>query len=286
MFDSIIIGNGPAGISAALYLLRAKRTVLIIGKDIGALEKAHIIENYYGLPAPISGAELHANGLKQAEALGAEFSSEEVLGLGYGSEGFIVQTKTQSLEAKTVLLATGAPRSKLNIKGLKELEGKGVSYCAICDAFFFRGKNVAVIGNAEFALHEIADLAPHASKITLLTNGKELKITPPENVEVIETAIESLAGEDRLNAVNFKDGTSLALDGVFLALGQAAASDLARKVGAMVDGNSIVVDTDMKTTVPSLFAAGDCIGGVLQISTAVGEGAKAGLSMIAQLRKT
>ena len=167
----------------------------------------------------------------------------------------------------------------MNIPGIKEFEGKGVSYCAVCDAFFYRGKDVAVLGNGAYALHEIGDLSGVAESVTLLTNGVE-----PNgdfgNIKIITDPIDSLYGENRLSGVKFKDGSILPVSGLFIALGSAAASDLAKKVGALVEGNSIKVGADMSTGLPGLFAAGDCTGGLLQVSVAVGEGAKAAMSAI------
>lgn len=284
MYDLVIIGSGPAGISAALYACRAKLSVLVLGKDDGALATAHRIENYYGLSAPISGTELAAIGKAQATALGAVISGEEVLALNWEGS-FLVQTALNDYPARAVLLATGAPRAKITLPGLAEFEGKGVSYCAICDAFFFRGKSVAVLGNGEYAVHELLDLMPHAAKVTLLTNGVPLAAKVPDGVDVITQKLARLQGGNRLEQVVFEDGSFLPLDGFFVALGHAAAADLARKVGAVLEGSRILTDDHMQTTVPGLFAAGDCTGGILQISTAVGEGAKAALSIIPFLRK-
>lgn len=284
MYDLVIIGSGPAGISAALYACRAKLSVLVLGKDDGALATAHRIENYYGLAKPLSGAELAHVGRTQAKALGAVLSEEEVLALSWDGS-FLVQTALNDYKARAVLLATGAPRTKVKLPGLVELEGKGVSYCAICDAFFFRGKSVAVLGNGEYAVHELNDLLPHAAKVTLLTDGQPLRANVPKQVAVVSKKLQRLQGSNKLESVVFADQTKLAVDGLFIALGQAAAADLARKVGAVVEGNRIVTDETMQTTVPGLFAAGDCTGGILQISTAVGEGAKAALSIIPYLRK-
>lgn len=283
MYDLIIIGAGPAGISAALYACRAKLSVLILGKEDGALLHAHRIENYYGLATPISGAELAAIGRQQAETLGAVILPEQVLGLGYG-DGLEVQTDHATYHGRAVLLATGASRNRAKIEGLTPLEGRGVSYCAICDAFFFRGKSVAVLGSGEYALHELQDLMPHAKQLSLLTNGAPLTVNPPDSVTVDTRPIQAIVGAERVEAVQFADGDTMPLDGLFVALGTAGATDLARKVGAVVDGNRIVVDDKMQTNIPGLYAAGDCTGGVLQISTAVAEGTKAALAIIAHLR--
>ena len=169
----IIIGSGPAGISAALYLQRSGKTeVCVIAKGIGALDKADKIENYYGFAEPISGKALHENGITGAKRLGVFFIEEEVVSLAYNDAlQPVVYTDRNSYTADAVLLATGSSRQTVPVKGLKEHEGKGVSYCAVCDAFFFRGKDVCVLGSGEYAVHEAQVLQSTARSVTMLTNG-------------------------------------------------------------------------------------------------------------------
>ena len=283
-YDVIIVGNGPAGLSAALYTSRANLRTLVIGKDQGALAKADRIENYFGLAEPISGCELVENTKIQAKNLGADLVTDEIFHISWNQD-FTLEGREGSYRAKAVLLATGTSRKKADIEGLSRLEGHGVSYCAICDAFFYRGRKVAVLGNEEYAVHELAQLLPVAGSAALLTDGKELKAEAPEGVQVITKKIRSVDGEEAVTGVTFADGERLPADGLFVALGSAGAVDLARKVGALTDGKSIQVDETMATNVPGLFAAGDCTGGLLQISTAVGEGAKAAMSMIKYVRR-
>ena len=157
MQDVVIIGYGPAGVSAALYLRRSNKTVTLLGKDAGALAKAEKIENYFGLAEPVSGPELASIGLQQAIALGAKVVHDEVLDISWDGV-FTVTGKANKYDAPCVILATGSARKTLPIIGLKEYEGHGVSYCAVCDAFFYRGQSVGVLGNGNFALHEISHL--------------------------------------------------------------------------------------------------------------------------------
>lgn len=284
MYDVIIIGNGPAGLSAALYIKRAGLSALIIGKDGGALSKAERIENYFGLEKPLSGSELLGIGKKQVTALGAELLVSEVIGISW-NDNFTVETSSEVFEAKSVVFATGASRKTVKKEGLTEFEGKGVSYCAVCDAFFYRGKTVAVLGSGEYAVHELNELLPSAAKVYLLTDGQTLTAEPDKTVTVETSPVKRLYGGETLGGVEFADGRTLAVNGLFVALGTAGADALARKIGAEVSGNSIITDRKMKTNVPGLFAAGDCTGGVLQVSVAVGEGATAALSAIEFVRK-
>ena len=285
MKKAIIIGSGPAGISAALYLKRGNIDVTVISKGIGALEKAEKIENFYGTE-PVSGIELYNRGIESAKKLGIEFISEQVVSLNF-DENFkpIVDTEKNSYKADAVLLAMGVSRRSANIKGLKEFEGKGVSYCAVCDAFFYRNKDVAVLGNGEYALHEASVLAQTSKSVTILSNGLDMETDLPENIRYINKKIISVNGENTVQSVTFDDGETLEISGIFVAMGIAGSVDLARKVGVEVSDNKIAVNENMQTNIPFIFAAGDCIGGVLQVSKAVSDGAMAGLAMINFLKK-
>lgn len=283
MYDIIIIGAGPAGISASLYTLRANLNTLIIGKDEGALQQTDKIENYFGTGGVISGKELLEKGITQAEALGAVFAKEEVVSIEW-MENFTVTTQSNRYEAKAVIIATGNKRNTAKIKGIDTLEGKGVSYCAVCDAFFYRGKNVGILGSGEYALHEAMALKGVVNSITVFTDGKEITADFPEDISIVTSPVEEIQGEEKVSGVKTKDGNIYPLDGVFVALGTAGAGELARKLGLPIENNRISVNEDKSTMIPGIFAAGDCIGGVLQIATAVGEGAEAALSVIKYLK--
>ena len=287
MKKAIIIGSGPAGISAALYLQRSgKVQTVVISKGIGALAKAEKIENFYGFPEPISGRELHENGIEGAKRLGVQFIEEEVVSLSYNAEMHpIVSTTQQDHSADAVLIATGTSRKTVPIKGLKEHEGKGVSYCAVCDAFFFRKKPVCVIGNGEYAVHEAEVLASTSGSVTILTNGLKMASEVPESITVIDKKIVSVNGEVTVESVQFEDGDTLEVKGVFVALGVAGSGELARKVGAETENNRIKVNEKMQTNLPGLYAAGDCTGGMLQVYKAVYDGATAGLAMLEYLKQ-
>lgn len=169
---------------------------------------------------------------------------------------YTVKTRNNSFESKTLILATGASRKTPNIKGIKEFEGKGVSYCAVCDAFFYRGKNVSVLGSGDYALEEARTLLPVAKSVSILTNGEELvenRSINYDNFSIMEEKIEEIRGDNSVTCVMFKDGETINTDGVFVAVGVASSTDLARKLGVIINDNNIVVDENMATNVPRRF---------------------------------
>lgn len=281
----IIIGGGPAGLSAAIYAVRAGMQTTVLYKDGGALGKTDKIENYFGFPEALSGAELLGRGQKQAERLGAALVRTEVTGIEYAKHGFAVKTTGDAFSANAVILATGSPRAVPNIPGVREFEGRGVSYCAICDAFFYRSKAVGVLGQGEYALEEARVLLPVAGSVTLLTNGAPAPAALPEGLRVDTRPLACIEGGELVERAVFAEGARLPLDGVFIAYGTAGSGDFARKLGAQVDGARIRANADGSTAVPGLFAAGDCTGGLLQVAKAVADGAEAAMSAVKFVRK-
>lgn len=279
----VIVGSGPAGCSAALYAARAGMETTVISKGIGALQKAEQIQNYYGFEEGITGAELYRRGVAGAQAVGTQFVTAEVVGLDYAAT-LVVQTTAGDYPADAVILATGTGRIAPKIAGLAEHEGRGVSYCATCDAFFYRGKTAAVLGTGEYALHEVQALLPLAGKVILCTNGEPLTAEFPAGVTVCTEKLEAIEGEETVTALRLAGGGLLPADGLFVALGVAGSAALARKLGAPVENGRIVVDEKMQTGIPGLFAAGDCTGGMLQVCKAVYEGALAATEAIKQVR--
>ena len=279
MFDVVIIGSGPAGISAAIYLKRAKKNIIIISNGKSSLEKTEKIENYYGIES-ISGKELYEVGIKQAERLSIPIQMDEVTNISF-ENNFIVTTPNREYETTNVIIATGTNRITPSIKGIKEFEGKGISYCAICDALFYKNKNVAVIGNGNYAIHEAKQLKPVANSVTILTNGKEMiQNRDASDFEIEQTPIREFRGTNSIEEVEFENNNTKKIDGVFVAIGTASSTDLAKKIGAIVKNNNIAVDENMQTNVKGLYACGDCTGGLLQVNKAVYEGAKAAMNII------
>lgn len=279
----LILGAGPAGVSAALYTTRAGLETTLLYRDGGSLMKAHAIENYYGFAEPVPASALMENGRKQAARLGARFVEAQAFGISWDG-AFSVETDKGAYGAEALILATGTSRAAPRLKGLSELEGRGVSYCAVCDGFFYRGKDVAVLGAGDYAVHEAEELLPITASVTLLTNGEAAPAHLPKGLRAETRKLVALAGNDLLERAEFEDGGSLAVSGVFVALGTASGGDLARKLGVAMDGNRIIVDADMATNLPGLFAAGDCTGGKLQVAKAVYEGMAAGSAAIGFLR--
>ncbi len=276
MHDVIVIGGGPAGVSAAIYLKRFKLDVSIIMKDIGTLAKTDHIENYYGIVEPISGTDLFQRGLDQAKRLGIPIEVEEVLNIDY-FDSFTVKTTKGEHRAKAVLLATGASRVNLRVRGFKEFVGKGISYCAICDGFIYRNKKIGLVGTGEFMREELEVLKNFSSDITVFTNGSNLQVDV-ENFLVVKEPLLEIKGEDVVNKVITKD-KEYPIDVLFVAMGTPSAADFALRMGAFIENNNIIVDDNFMTNIPGLFAAGDCIGGLLQIAKAVDDGAKASIAL-------
>ena len=260
MYDVIIVGSGPAGISAALYAARAGLKTLVISTGIGSLGKAEKIQNYYGFAQPIPAKELAEAGIEGAKNVGVEFVETEVVGINF-IDSLVIETKSKKYLSNHIILATGSSHATPLIKGIKDFEGKGISYCAICDGFFYKGKDIAVLGNGDFALHEIEALLPVVKSVTLLTNGSALTTTMSDAVAINKNKISKITGQEHLEAIEFADGSNMHTDGIFIAYGVAGSTDLARKIGAIIEGNKIVVDENMATNIPGLYAAGDCTGG-------------------------
>jgi len=285
MKDVLIIGSGPAGCSAAVYLCRAGFSVTILSSGDGALGRAHAIENYYGFAEPIDGPTLLAQGRAQAARLGAEILQEEALAILPDIDGFTVKTSLGTHTARTLLLATGKSRSGLPVPGFEKLRGRGISFCAVCDGFFYRGKPLGLIGSSLYAAEELQELLRFSQDITLFTNGEPLTASFPEGVRIVTDRITAVEGEEKVSGVTTTGG-SVPLEGLFVAIGTAGAAEFAAKLGVAVEKDDILVDENFMTNLPGIFAAGDCIGGLLQVAKAVSDGAQAARAMIAYLKKS
>ena len=285
MYDVIIIGAGPAGVTAGLYTKRANLNTAIIYKDESSLEKTELIENYYGFEDGVSGKELYEKGIEQAKNLNIDVKNEEVVNIQISNIGFDIITDKEQYSSKTLIFATGNKKNTPKIKGIKELEGKGISYCAICDGFFYRNKNIAVLGSGKYAVSETNELINLAKEITILTNGEKAPEIRADNVKIDTRKIREVRGEDKVEEVEFEDDNKLKTEGIFVAQGVAGSSEFAKKLGIITKNDKIIVDENMQTNIKGIYACGDCTGGLLQISKAVYEGTKAGLEVIKYLRE-
>ncbi len=288
----LIIGAGPAGLSAAIYTARAGVPTLVIGcapKVAGDYD----IDNYFGFPETISGADLMDRGLRQAQRFGAEVRCDQILGL-HTSEagGFVAKTVSGEIEARSVIIAAGVSRNRPNIPGLDRYDGKGVSWCVSCDGFFYRGRKVLVVGERDYAANQAIELLAFTPQVSVCTGGKPSQISPDyaarlaeHGIAVTTAKITALSGDPALTAVTLDPGGEQAMDGIFVAMGQASALDFAATLGLVRHRDFIEADEDQKTNIPGVFAAGDCVGKFLQIGVAVGEGAKAARSAIRFLKE-
>lgn len=290
--DILIIGQGPAGLSSAIYTARAGMSTLILGcapKVAGDYE----IDNYFGFTETITGKELIERGKAQAAKFGADIRCDRVLAIHQSETGgFVAKTEDREIEAASIILATGVSRIKPGISNLGDYEGKGVSYCVSCDGFFMRGKPVVVVGEGNFAANQALELLQYTPSVTICSQGKELSISEEflyrlkeSNIPVLNDKIATLAGGNGLEQVTFESGETRDAQGLFVAMGQASSSDFAYSLGLLRNGQFIETDREQRTNVPGVFAAGDCVGRFLQISVAVGEGALAGRAAISHVKE-
>ena len=275
MYDAIVIGGGPAGATAAIYLQRFKQKVLLIMKDQGALGKTKHVDNYYGFIDTITGPDLLDRGINQAKRLGVEVVEDEVLAIDNFPD-FTVKTIHGEYSSKSVVLATGRSQVYLKVKNFSNFIGKGISYCAICDGFIYRNKKIGLVGNKEFMLEELEILRNFSKDITIFTNGMDLEVEVEE--PVVKEPILELQGDETVKKV-ITENSTIDVDVLFIAIGSPSASDFALRMGAFLENNNIVVDQDFMTNIPGLFAAGDCIGGLLQIVKAASDGAHAAIAV-------
>lgn len=287
MYDAIIIGAGPAGFSAAIYAARYKLKTLIIGKHLGGLiMDAHKVENYPGFKS-VSGIELMNKFEEQARNLGVEVREGEVVSVKKIDDGFEIEDKeAKKYQTKTLILATGTERRKLNVPGEDKFLGKGVSYCAICDAPFFRNKNVAVVGGNDSAVRAVQLTAKYARQAYIIYRGAELRAEPylvddikqNEKIKIItEDNVKEVKGDKFAKEIVLESGNKLEVDGLFVEIGFVPAVGLAKSINVNLDNDShIVVDGKQATNVEGVFAAGDITTNsnkIKQIITAAAEGA-------------
>lgn len=294
MLDLTIIGAGPAGMTAALYALRSGLNVAILEQGVpgGQLLKTEKIENYPGFADGVLGMDLANNMFMQISTFeNFKLINDAAKKITRTANGFAVQISTGTVDSKAVIVASGGYPKTLDIPGEKEFSGKGVSYCAICDGFFFRNKVVAVIGGGNTALEDTIYLASIVKEVYIIHRrnsfrGNQILVDRLKNYDnihiILEKAPVEIKGSNKVSEILVKDLktntiSSIFVDGVFLAIGQIMNSDFVKDSLATDDLGHIVVDEKMESVIPGLFACGDIITKDLrQVSTAVGDGAIAG----------
>ena len=294
MYDIIVVGAGPAGLTAAIYARRADKSVLVLERGTfgGQITYSPRIENYPGFNE-ISGNELAEKLMEQAMNLGAEIEMTEVTGVDNSGTFFTVRSEDGDYMAKSVIIATGSKHRQLELDREEEFIGNGISFCAVCDGAFYAGKTVAVIGGGNSALVEAVMLSDIASKLYIIQNldfltGEEKLqsiLRGKKNVEIIcGTVVDSYLGGDELNGlilkdVNTGDKTRVDLDGVFIAIGQIPENEIFENLVDLTDRGYVDADERCLTKTKGLFVAGDCRNKFIrQISTATSDGAIAALA--------
>ncbi len=287
MYDVIVIGKGPAGLSAALYLGREGYKVLVIGKD-GNLEKCKELDNFLGINV-ITGSEFIKISERQVINVGVKINKEKVLKLSEVNNEFNVITDIGEYNSKAIVLALGAKKSDVKIKNINKFIGKGVSYCVPCDGFFYKNKNVGVVGSSEYAVEEALNLKNYTDNITIFTNGKDMDNINEKYIEKLtlfnidNRKIHSVIGDSELSHIVFNEENKVGIDGIFIANDTPNIDDLSNSIGIMTENNKIIIDENNMTNIKGIFVCGDMINNFKQVSTAVGSGAVAGYACIKYL---
>jgi len=295
MHDVIIIGAGPAGLSAAIYAERFRLKTLVIGRVIGGLiTSTHLVENWPG-EVSITGLGLMDKVIDHAKSLGVELIEDEVIDVIKSKQGFEVKTSNKVYETKSIIIATGTEHRKLGVPGEKEYAGKGVSYCAKCDSTFFKDKVVGVVGGSDSAAKEALLLADYAKKVYIIYRKERIRAEPinaervarNNKIEIIPNVnVKEIRGNKIVKSVLLDNGRELILDGVFIEIGQLPKTELARKLGCKLnDKGEVIIDRDSRTSVSGVYAAGDCTDSdYKQAITGSAEGVKAAFSAYEQVR--
>lgn len=288
-YDLIIIGSGPSGLTAALFALRYKLKVLVIGQELGGqINYAYKIENYPGIHS-INGHELTKIMKAQVENMGCKRIEQEVKGIMKEKGMFRVITDSSSYYAKAIILGLGTMRRKLNLPQEDKFIGKGISYCVTCDAALFRNKTVAIVGGSNAAVMNAILLAKYVKKLYIIYRGKKLRAEPlrveqvkkNKKIEIIYNAeVKAINGTRFLESITLSNGKKLAINGLFIEVGNVPHTFLTSKLKVKTDSQGyIIVNQDMETNVRGVYATGDCISKKLrQLVNACGDGAIAAFS--------
>lgn len=290
----IILGAGPAGLSAALYAARAELSPLVLtGLQLGGQASlTHTIENYPGFPDGIGGAEMGDLFQRQAERFGARIEFDSVTSVDLSNRPFTVKTYSKEYKTETLILATGASPVHLNVPGEDQFVGKGVSYCATCDGWFFKEKNVVVVGGGDSALEEALFLTRYVNEVKIIHRRDEFRAGAllqkrvrenPKIKLVLDSVVKSISGENKVEKVlvaNVKTGEerTLLTDGVFIFVGHTPNNEMYKGQLEMDTRGYLVVDSKMRTSVAGVFAAGEAADSEFkQVVTSAGMGAAAAI---------
>ncbi len=291
-YDIVIVGAGTAGLTAAVYALRAGKSVLVTEGEAfgGQITSSPRVENYPGI-ASISGNEFADSLVSQAIALGADVEFEKVEKIIDGTQKTVI-TDSNSYSCKCVIIATGAKHRPLGIDREEEFSGMGVSYCAVCDGAFYKGREVAVVGGGDSALQSAIFLSAYCSKVTLIHRRNEFRgekalvdtLNSKDNVSMLlESEVAELVGDAELKAVKVKTGSGeikeLPVSGLFVAVGQMPDNKAFADVVNLDGSGYIIADEDCETGAAGIYTAGDCrTKQVRQLTTAAADGAVAALA--------
>ena len=292
-YDVVILGTGPAGLQAAIHAARKRVSVLVLGKETkSSLFHAHV-ENFCCL-FNVTGEDMLSVGRQQAVSFGAEMLEEDVLKVGPAGAFFKIVTESGlELQSKSLIIATGTTRNKLGVAGEKKLLGRGVSYCVECDANFYKGEDVAVVGSASAAVSGALTMLDYAASVHLICGKPDVTEALKEqlrisNVIVHEDAkVKDIIGQDKVEAIRLEDGSDISVNGVFIELGAKGIMELATHLGVLLDDEMKYIQTNkkMETNVAGVFAAGDICGPPWQMAKAVGEGCVAGVGAAGYAKK-
>lgn len=285
--DVVIIGSGPAGVQAAIHASRRKVSVLVAGKAAASAAAGTEMDNYFGT-GRVSGDALIAEGMRQAESTGAVFLGQNVISASRDGDSFRLGLEDGTeVTARSVIIATGISRKKLGIPGEKELFGKGVSYCAVCDCNFYRGRRAVIVGNESEAAVSAEMMTGYASETSWVAwdvqaNPALVAKAEAAGVRMYGSKPKAILGEGKVESLELEDGTLLPTDGVFIELGARSSADLAMDLDVMPEmDDTIKVDCDCATGVPGVYACGDVTGRPWQVAKAVGQGCVAGTNAAA-----
>lgn len=285
--DVVIIGSGPAGVQAAIHASRRKVSVLVAGKATASAAAGTEMDNYFGT-GRVSGDALIAEGMRQAESTGAVFLGQNVISASRDGDAFRLGLEDGTVvTARSVIIATGISRKKLGIPGEKELFGKGVSYCAVCDCNFYRGRRAVIVGNESEAAVSAEMMTGYASETSWVAwdvqaNPALVAKAEAAGVRMYRSKPKAILGEGKVESLELEDGTLIPTDGVFIELGARSSADLAMDLDVMPEmDDTIKVDCDCATGVPGVYACGDVTGRPWQVAKAVGQGCVAGTNAAA-----